>query len=96
MRYVVEGEWSGYTSGQRRIVHRELVAKKRAERLKGLKAIYYTDGTCLLVSVREVMPRESVTEIRGYSSLIRDAEARGESSVRVADILGFSKEASDA
>jgi hypothetical protein len=86
MRYVVEGEWTGYTSTQRRVVHREVVDAKRGERLKRLYAIVYTDGTSLLIRVREAKPREKIERIDGYGSLIREAEAKGGSRVLVADL----------
>jgi hypothetical protein len=86
MRYVIEGEWTGYTSTQRRVVHREVVDAKRGERLKRLHAIVYTDGTSLLIRVREAKPREKIERIDGYGSLIREAEAKGGSRVLVADL----------
>jgi hypothetical protein len=86
MRYVIEGEWTGYTSTQRRVVHREVVDAKRGERLKRLHAIVYTDGTSLLIRVREAKPREKIERIDGYGSLIREAEAKGDSRVLVADL----------
>lgn len=85
-RYVLEGEWTGYTSAQRRVVHREVVSEKRAERLKNLHAIQYTDGTCLNLYLREAKPREKVAPINAYGSLIREAEATGKDFVRVADL----------
>lgn len=86
-RYVLEGEWSGYRSSQRRIVHREVVSAKRAERLKNLHSIQYTDGTCLYIEVREAKYREKITPIRGYSSLISQAEHTGKSYVTVKELL---------
>lgn len=74
MRYVLEGEWTGYRSSQQRVVHREVIDAKRSERLKDLHAIRYTDGTKLLISVREAEPRERVKTVHSYSELIRDAE----------------------
>ncbi|MCM8735949.1 hypothetical protein M5E06_17595 [Azospirillum sp. A1-3] len=85
-RFVIEGEWSGYRSSQSRIVHREVITEKRAERVKNLSAIVYTDGTCLYVSVRKAEPRERIQEIHGYSSLIRQAEATGKDYVTVAEL----------
>lgn len=85
-RYVLEGEWTGYSSAQRRVVHREVVSGKRAERLKSLRAIVYTDGTSLLLWVREAKPREKVETINGYGSLIRKAEALGKSRVLVSEM----------
>lgn len=73
--YMLEGEWSGYTSGQRRVVHREYL-KLTGNRafipwLQKTCAIYFTDGTALQLSIREV-DRKKETLINGYSSLIRD------------------------
>lgn len=85
-RYVIEGEWTGYTSAQRQIVHREILTKKRAAMLGHLKVIVYTDGTSLLLSIRELAPREEVKENLGYKSLIAQAEKHGGSRVLVADL----------
>lgn len=85
-RFIVEGEWTGYTSAQRRIVHREVVDAKRADRLKNLRAIVYTDGTTLLLSVNPKLDRKPVHVINGYNSLIKEAEATGKSRVLVADL----------
>lgn len=86
MRYVLEGEWTGYVPRQQRVVHREVVNAKRAEKLRGLHAIVYTDGTSLLIRVREARPRERVETINSYGTLIREAEAKGGSRVLVADL----------
>lgn len=86
MRFILEGEWSGYRSSQQRVVHREVVDAKRAKRLKELHAIVYTDGTSLLLSLREAKPREKVEVIAAYGSLIREAEAHGGSRVLVSDL----------
>ena len=72
MRYVLEGEWSGYHSGQRHVVHRTVITPEKAEQIReqNLFAIYYTDGTSLDLSVREAGSHERVTENHGYDSLI--------------------------
>ena len=74
-RFVIEGEWTGYRSSQRRIVHRTV----HKGSFKNLRAwaektygISYTDGTMLLLTVRDCKPRERVQQIHGYDSLIRD------------------------
>ncbi|WP_316176278.1 hypothetical protein [Bradyrhizobium sp. SZCCHNRI1073] len=91
-RYVLEGEWSGYVSRQRRVVHREVVTdRKRVERLRQMYCIRYTDGTALLLTLREAEPRERVQEIKGYSSLIRECERETGSEVRVADLPSTKK-----
>ena len=81
-RYVIEGEWSGYRSSQRRVVHRTVhtdsVLRSWAEKTR---AIYYTDGTSLDLSVRVLQPRERVQEKHGYDDLIRDCYTQGVSSV---------------
>lgn len=71
-RFIVEAEWTGYTSSQQRIVHRSVETLFRAgyDRVKWHS---FSDGTGLAVSVRDCKPREKVKEIHGYSSLLRDA-----------------------
>lgn len=86
MRYIIEGEWSGYTSAQRRVVHREIATKTKAEKARALHAIGYTDGTTLVISVRECKPREQVQERHSYTSLINKALAHGGSFVSVRDL----------
>jgi hypothetical protein len=51
-RYIVEGEWSGHHSGQRRIVHREVIkpTKQWLPNLLNLRSIRYTDGTLLYIT----------------------------------------------
>lgn len=74
-RFVIEGEWSGYLPAQTKVVHRVVYPARRkmlrawAERSH---AITYTDGTRLVLSVRNCKPRERVQEIHGYTSLIED------------------------
>lgn len=85
-RYVLEGTWTGYTSAQSRVCHREIINAKRADRLRELHKIVYTDGTSLLIHVREAEYRERVQENLSYRELIRDAERLGGSVVRVSDL----------
>lgn len=74
-RFIIEGEWTGYRSSQQKVVHRQVYPGGRkklrawAEKTHG---ILYTDGTKLLLTVRDCKPRERVQEIRGYTSLIED------------------------
>lgn len=83
-RYIIEGEWGGYHSGQRRIVHREVITpnNKWLARWEALQSIQYSDGTTLSISLRQAKPRERVQQILGYKSLIRDALYSGESFYR--------------
>lgn len=83
MRYVLEGTWTGYVSRQSRVVHREVVTAKRAAVLRKIHKIIYTDGTALLIEVREAEYREQVKEVLGYRDLIRDAERAGQNVYRV-------------
>lgn len=86
-RHVLEGEWTGYVSSQRRVVHREVITSpKRVDRLRNLHSIRYTDGTCLILRLREALHREHVQEIHGYDSLIRECEAQVGTVVSVADL----------
>lgn len=74
-RFVVEGEWTGYTSAQRRVVHRTVETLFRSGYEK-LRRQAFGDGTSLIVSVRDAEPRERVEEIHGYDSLLREAAMR--------------------
>ncbi len=85
-RYILEGTWSGYTSGQRRVVHRQVIHKPVT-----LSCIRYTDGTTLIIDVRPALPRERVKEIHGYTSLIRDALALNKDYVSVDEIVARKK-----
>lgn len=85
-RYIIEGTWTGYVSRQSRIVHREIISKKRADKLRHMHKIVYTDGTALLLHVREAAFREKVQEIFSYRELIREAEAKGGNVVMVVDL----------
>jgi len=74
-RFIIEGEWTGYTSAQQRIVHRTVHSgsyKRLRAWAKKTHAITYTDGTCLILTVRDAKPRERVKQIHGYDSLIQD------------------------
>jgi hypothetical protein len=87
MRYVLEGEWTGYTSGHTRVVHRQVIYERRARRLKGLHEIVYTDGTSLILTLRKARVCEQVEEIHSYDELIQKAETKGGPCVSVADLL---------
>lgn len=85
-RFILEGEWTGYTSAQRRVVHRTVVDDRFAAKVKDLRCIVYTDGTSLLVRVRKALPREKVQTSDTYGSLIREAAALGKSRVLVTEL----------
>lgn len=70
-RYVIEGTWSGYTSSQSRIVHREVTTDvKRVAWCRDNSSILYTDNTWLDLSVREAQKGERVKPYDGYGKLI--------------------------
>ncbi len=73
-RFVIEGEWSGYRSSQQKVVHREVTTDAAlVKKIEGAYAISYTDGTCLVLSVRPCTPREVVkNQKNSYGKLIRD------------------------
>lgn len=83
-RYIIEGVWIGYVSRQQRVVHRTVhdgSEKKLRAWAESAHSISYTDGTRLILSVRDCKPRERVEQIRGYSSLIKDCAYYDVSSV---------------
>ncbi len=77
-RFVLEAEWSGYRSSQRKVVHREVLSHRR-DKFEAIKSLRFTDGTLLEVFVRDAKPRERVTPILGYRSLLHDAATKGAS-----------------
>jgi hypothetical protein len=68
-RFVLEGEWSGYHSGQQRVVHREVTTSEARLKITGIR---YTDGTCLYLTARPCKPRERVKPMLSYKSLLDD------------------------
>lgn len=82
MRYVIEGEWSGYTSSQQRIVHCHVTKNGQlVEWVQKTYCIRYTDGTTLNLSARLCKPRERVKENPSYLELIEECFRAGVSSV---------------
>ena len=78
-RYVIEGEWSGYKSSQRRICHRKVTTIP--DYYRGLTSIRFTDDTTLDLRILKCNPREKVSEIDGYTSLIDKCIVKGVNSV---------------
>lgn len=80
--WMIEGEWSGYRSGQRRVTHREYVRDAAlAEKVRALGSIGYTDGTRLDLCVTPHRGKKALPAILGYSQLIRDCVRLGVRSV---------------
>ena len=78
MRWILEGTWSGYRSGQERVCHRRILKSKRSvEFWEPIHAVVFTDGTTMTMTIRECKPREKVTEIHGYDSLLMKFKCRG-------------------
>ena len=74
-RFVIEGTWSGYRSGQDCLAHRQVYPasyKKLRAWADKTYSIRFTDGTFLYLSVRDCKPREHVKERKGYTGLIND------------------------
>jgi hypothetical protein len=92
-RWVVEGYWSGYTSSQRRVVHRDVVSKRMADRLREMSCIEYTDGTRLDLFVFRAKPRERVAKINGYGKLIGDCLTLGTNRVSELEVLRARRQA---
>ena len=83
-RFIIEGQWAGYTSNQDRLVHRSVhlgSETKLREWAEKTYAIVFTDGTRLLLSVRDLKPREKVAPFPEYGKLIRQCCAYGVASV---------------
>ena len=77
--FTIEGEWAGYRSSQRRVVHREHTrSKKRAEEIRGLGRIRYSDNTVLVL---RVLDGKQGDPIDGYRSLIADCLLHGVNAV---------------
>jgi hypothetical protein len=75
-RYIIEGTWAGYRSGQDHVAHRS-VHESSERRLRAWAeqafSVTFTDGTRLILSVRDCKRYERVKEKHaGYMSLIRD------------------------
>ena len=85
-RKIIEGEWTGYTPSQQRIQHREIISHREAQNLEHLKVIVFTDGTSLLISIRETRPHERVQVIQSHTKLIREAAAKKTARVFVKDL----------
>lgn len=74
-RYVIEGTWQGYKSSQDRVVHRQVYQANRKKLRAWVEktfSILFTDGTSLLLSVRDCEPYERVKQLRGYTELIEN------------------------
>ena len=68
-RFIIEGMWRG------RIVHRTCHTKSFKRLRKWADGVYclrFTDGTELIITVRDAKPRERVVAIHGYEKLIED------------------------
>ncbi|WP_369050483.1 hypothetical protein [Burkholderia gladioli] len=83
-RFIIECTWTGYTSSQQKVVHRSvhpIAEKKLRAWAENTYCIRYTDGTALVLEVRDCKPRERVDVRAGYMKLIRDCAHYGVSSV---------------
>jgi hypothetical protein len=78
MRWILEGTWSGYRSGQERVCHRRILkSMKSVEFWEPIHAVVFTDNTTMTMRIREAKPREKVEEIKGYDALLMDFKIAG-------------------
>lgn len=73
----ITASWSGYRSGQGRIVHREyfLIDREKVASIveKAMRPHFFTDGTCNYHTASVVKKGEPVDDERlGYSEIIRE------------------------
>lgn len=97
-RFVIEGTWTGYRSSQERVVYRSVHTRTERKLLEWARKTYgirYTDGTMLLIRVRNAEHLERVKELKGgYGKLIQECVHYGVSSVQeLVDIEQASKSA---
>lgn len=92
MRFIYEGTWSGYRSGQERVCYRRVVrSKKVADAWAKITGILFTDGTTLDLTLRPAKPREKVKEVGqgygGYGETLAKFRALGKTGFcRIADL----------
>ena len=86
-RYILEGEWSGYRSEQRKVYHRTIITNP--EKYKNLSFIRFSDDTTLDLSIRPCKLRERVQIINGYNSLIEECITDGVNAVN--DLKKYAK-----
>jgi hypothetical protein len=79
-RFIVEAEWSGYHSGQRRVCHRTVETLFRAG-YDALGSHMFGDGTYMTINVRDAAPRERVRQLNGYGSVLRAAAMKAWSEI---------------
>ena len=72
--YEITGTWSGYTSAQSKVCHREYTTnEERAEWCRSQFAIHYSDGTSLYLEVKDITDKSQIQQgVDGYTSLIYD------------------------
>lgn len=81
---MIEGTWSGYSSSQRRVCHREFTNRaKFADAVRELRWIRFTDGTVLEINVTDIGDgrKSKPKPVNGYSTLIRECLYAGVNAV---------------
>ena len=74
-RFVIEGTWTGYNDTQRKVAHRTVHSTSRKELrawVEKSKSITFTDGTKLMLAVRDCKPYERVDIIVSYKQLLEE------------------------
>lgn len=83
-RYVYEGVWSGYGSGQERVCSR--IITKNPAAYEQLHTIQFEDNTRIYFTLRECKFMERVPEIKGYSILVSKALKLNKGFVHVSEL----------
>lgn len=81
--FKITGTWTGYRSGQERECHIEYTPdRKRADKIKAMYSILYTDGTSLILMVKEIHSKENIGKSKnGYGEVINQCLREGVTSV---------------
>jgi hypothetical protein len=78
VRYIIEGTWRGYRSSQDHVCHREIYktnckdSVRFIQALRKIHSLSFSDGTALILRVREAKPCEKVEQKLSYCEFIRD------------------------
>ena len=75
-RWIIEGQWSGYTSSQSHCCYRQIFDEKKAKAIESMHRIMFSDGTCLYLSARPAKFREKIVEQKSYQRLVMDELAK--------------------
>jgi len=83
-RWIIEGTWTGYTAGQRRVIHRAVTTDP--DRYK-VTYVEFSDNTGLAITKRECRLRERVKEMHTYDRVLNKCIAMELSGIVTIDRL---------